>query len=609
MQILKKLNLLNGSIILFFVSLFLYINSVNNEYALDDELIVINNEQVMKGFGGLGDIFTSDIFASYYKANNAEQQLSGGRYRPLSVATFAIEYAFFENNPAPKHFVNVLLFALLSVLVFHTLYKAMRIDVLISFIIAFLFAIHPIHTEVVANIKSRDEILSLIFILLTIRYFLRYVDSGSKKDMGLTMLMFVLALLSKEYAVSLLVLLPLSAWLFRKQTIIVSAIKSWWLVLIFLVYGFIRYSIVGVNTVVNPDVLNDPYMYATGVQQIATKIFVAGKYLLLLFVPYPLSADYSFQQIPYKSLTDISVLAIFTLYVGIAAWLVYTLRKRDKMSFAILFFLINLALVGNFVFNIGATMGERLIFHSSLGFCMAIGFGIEMLRKKIADAQFQTAVVASLIVLLGLSSFVTIPRNADWKNTHTLFMRDVHTVPNSALANGNVAVTYVDIANKSTDKIVKDSLLYVSASYSRKALALHPRYNNAYINLGVAYFNLGLYDSAFIQWQQAYKLYPSNVTLHANAERMYNRGCDNGKAGDFQQAVYLIEYAVKLKPDAPNYWGDLGGAYLSLGRIDDAKYAWDNAIRLNPNEPQALKGLPIVNKLIAEKANAKFSNK
>lgn len=604
MQIFKKLNLLNGGIILFCISFLLYFNTVGNQYALDDELVVINNTQVAKGFSGLGEIFTSDIFTPYYEENNAGQQLSGGRYRPLSVATFAVEYAIFGNNPAPRHFMNVLLFALLSVIIFYTLHRAFKIDILIAFVISFLFAIHPIHTEVVANIKSRDEILSLLFIMLTFVYFFKYLDSSRFIHLILTILMFVLALLSKEYAVALLVLLPLSAWLFKAKSIGQALGKSWWTLLVFAVYAAMRLSFVGTNTIVATDPLNDPFVYATGLEKIATKIFIAGKYLLLLFVPYPLSADYSFQQIPYKSFADVTVWATLLLYIGIAAWLVYSLKKRDKMSFAILLFTINLALVGNFVFNIGATMGERLIFHSSLGFCMALGFGIQGLQKRIGDAQFQSLVGVVLVVFLGLSSFVTIPRNADWKTTHTLFMRDVQTVPNSASANSNAGVAYVDMSIKPENAAIKDSLTEIAIMYTRRSLQLHPGYLNSIINLGVQHYNLSRYDSALVYWQMAYNKYPAHNILRANVARVYNLGCDNGRAGNFEAAIYFLQWATKLAPDMSNYWGDLGGAYLSAGRVADAKTAWDYAIKLNPGEPQAVKGLPIVNKVIAEQANA-----
>ncbi len=607
MQLLSRLNLRSGSLILFAVSFLLYINTVSNQYALDDE-VVVTNAQVEKGFSGLGEIFTSDIFSSYYAQNNAEQQLSGGRYRPLSVATFAIEYAIFGNNPAPRHFINVLLYALLSVLIFYTLAISFRIDLAVSFILAFLFAIHPIHTEVVANIKSRDEILSLLFIMLTYVYFFKYIDAAKTKDLMLTMFMFVLAFLSKEYAVSLLVLLPLGAWLFRKLSIKQAIAKTWWSLAVFAIYAGVRIKMVGTSSFEATDPLSNPFVYATGTQAWATKIYIAGKYLLLLFVPYPLSADYSFQQIPYQSFGNVAVIASLLIYIGMLAWLVYALKQRNKISFAILLFGINLLLVGNFVFDIGATMGERLIFHSSLGFCMAIGFGVETVRKKIGEKQFELGATGAMAALLLVFAVVILPRNRQWHNTHTLFMHDVKVVPNSALANSNAGVAYVDLSVNEKDKQKKDSLNNIAMMYTRRSLQLHPGYLNSLINLGVQHFNALRFDSAFYYYDLASARFPTYDVLQKNAYRIYSEGCNNGRLRNFDAAVMLIGQAVKMAPDSANFWGDLGGAYLSVGKAQEAKHAWDTAIKLNPNEPQALNGLPIVNRIIAEQANVKTAD-
>ena len=604
MNLFGKLNLRSGSLVLFVVSFMLYINSVSNQYALDDELVV-NNPKVAKGFSGIGEIMTSDIFSSYYAENNAEQQLSGGRYRPLSVVTFAIEYAVFGNNPAPRHFVNVLLYALLSVLIFYALAISFRIDMAVSFIIAFLFAIHPIHTEVVANIKSRDEILSLLFIMLTFVYFFKFIDGNKTKDLLLSMLMYVLAFLSKEYAVSLLVLLPLAAWLFRKLSIKQAIAKTWWSIAVFVLYAGIRIKMVGTSSFQATDPLSNPFVYATSAQAWATKIYIAGKYLLLLFIPYPLSADYSFQQIPYQSFGNVAVIASLLIYVGMVAWLVYALKQRNKLSFAILLFGINLLLVGNFVFDIGATMGERLIFHSSLGFCMAIGFGLAAVRKKIGEKQFELGAAGAMVSLFVVFAIIILPRNRQWHNTHTLFIHDVQVVPNSALANSNAGVAYVDFSVNEPDKVKKDSLNNIAMAYTRRSLQLHPGYINSLINLGVQHFNAQRFDSAFYYYDLASARFPTYDVLQKNAHRIYSEGCNNGRLRNFDAAVMLIGQAVKMAPDSANFWGDLGGAYFSVGKVQEAKYAWDTAIKLDPNERQALNGLPIVNKIIADQSSAK----
>jgi hypothetical protein len=73
------------------IGLALYFNTFFNEYALDDRRVIIQNDFVRKGFAGIKDILLNDTYASYHKQMGSLQQLSGGRYRPLSIITFAIE--------------------------------------------------------------------------------------------------------------------------------------------------------------------------------------------------------------------------------------------------------------------------------------------------------------------------------------------------------------------------------------------------------------------------------------------------------------------------------------------------------------------------------------
>src|SRR6185295_7599301 len=76
-----------------------YINSYQNEFAHDDSIVIIKNEYVLEGFAGIPDILTKDAYDSYYRQFNSSNQLSGGRYRPLSVVTFAIEQQFLGPHP------------------------------------------------------------------------------------------------------------------------------------------------------------------------------------------------------------------------------------------------------------------------------------------------------------------------------------------------------------------------------------------------------------------------------------------------------------------------------------------------------------------------------
>lgn len=94
-SVLKKaMNGMGPYIIIMLFSIALYANTFKHQYALDDEIVISKNEYVLRGIAGIPDIFSKDLFDSFYKQMNTTAQLAGGRYRPLAVATFAIEQEF-----------------------------------------------------------------------------------------------------------------------------------------------------------------------------------------------------------------------------------------------------------------------------------------------------------------------------------------------------------------------------------------------------------------------------------------------------------------------------------------------------------------------------------
>jgi hypothetical protein len=77
------------------ISLILNINTFTNQYALDDEIIILQNLNVQSGVNGINKILTTDAFQGYLDMAGAQSPVSGGRFRPLSIITFAIEQSLF----------------------------------------------------------------------------------------------------------------------------------------------------------------------------------------------------------------------------------------------------------------------------------------------------------------------------------------------------------------------------------------------------------------------------------------------------------------------------------------------------------------------------------
>jgi protein O-mannosyl-transferase len=198
--------------VLLCLALGLYFNTVFNGYCLDDGLVILENDSVQNGLRGIPAIITSDSYAGFYHKMGAEQELSAGRYRPLSLVTFALEHQIAGNNPLLSHVVNLVLYLLTIFLLFRLLGRDLfPEDPRLAWLTTFFFAIHPLHTEVVANIKSRDEILSLLFLLLAFHFALRRIRTRGRRSLVAALACYFLALLSKEYGLSFLLLFPL--WL------------------------------------------------------------------------------------------------------------------------------------------------------------------------------------------------------------------------------------------------------------------------------------------------------------------------------------------------------------------------------------------------------------
>lgn len=608
-----------------------YFNTFQNDYALDDGILIAKNTYVQQGFSGIPGIMGKDAFDSYYSSLNSSNQLSGGRYRPLSIVTFAIEQellgsgidyskvavAYGVRSPEEagfiqlmhvRHVVNVLLFILSAVVLLYFLRTiAFPQHTFIAFLAALLFTIHPIHTEVVANVKSRDEIMSLLFICLALIYAYRYAENKKIITLALGLLWFFLALLSKEYAVTLLVLLPMMLYLTKGYNIRKSVMALLPFLAVFLLYFYLRISVIAPKSAGSEDeILNNPYLYATGAQRLASEIAILLRYLRLLFFPHPLSSDYSYAQIPYSGFGNPLVWLSILVYSGMIAAMLLLFKKRHILSFAIAFYLLNLLLVSNFIFDIGAPMGERLIYHSSVGFVMVLAWLLYEGYRRTKNEQVAKAWLGSLLaIIIVLSGYKTIARNAEWKNDHNLFLTDVKTAPNSVVTNANAGACYIGLADGTPDTILKKKYLDTSLTYLNKALKLHPTFANGYLNRGVVYYKLSKMDLAKADFDSLKKVFPHYPTLPTLYNLIGNYYIDigwnqYGKVGKYPEAMVIFRKGLEADPTNADLWYNLGGAAYSLQQYDVAYDAWKNALKYNPNHPQAQKGFAAVKAMLGK---------
>ncbi|MBK9759998.1 MAG: hypothetical protein IPO90_08525 [Flavobacteriales bacterium] len=264
----------------------LYANTLNHQFALDDGLVLSDNVIVQKGIRGIPEHPHERQLLRFHRRVRLPER------RPLSSAPvdhLRDRSVVLRSKPGVHHLVNVLLYALTGLVLLRMLRRSVFLDhPMAAFAAALLFIFHPIHTEVVANIKSRDELLSLLFLLLTLHYLLVHhnhtvpasaasgpprgkqktasrtqTTSGENSALLTACLFFTLALLSKENGIVFLLIVPLTIHFFTPLSLVRAMRASLPIVLLTGAYLALRFVLLGTQSKEVTEVMDNPYLLAT----------------------------------------------------------------------------------------------------------------------------------------------------------------------------------------------------------------------------------------------------------------------------------------------------------------------------------------------------------
>ena len=515
----------------------LYVNTLDLDYTLDDTLMITQNQFTLKGVHGIVDIFTNDAFVGFLGKNNL---LPGGRYRPLSQAMFAMEYQFFGLNPFVGHFINLIFYCLLGLLVFKILRMLIPAEkdhpwgLNLAFVATLLFVAHPLHTEAVANIKGRDELMSMIGSLSCLYFALRYIENRKISHLLWIFLIFILAILSKENALAYVAIIPLTLFFFRKGETKATLTASIPLLAGIAVYFIFRAATVGfvLKDVNDTELLNNPFLGASFMQKYATIFYTWGKYMLLLIFPHPLTHDYYPKQIPIIGMADARALISLVLSLATIVIALLWFKKRHLISYAILFFWLSFAMSSNFIINIGAFMNERFMFAPLLGFTLSVSWLLtDKMKKWFSNAaSWRSMALGIFIVLMAGYSIKTVTRNRVWKNDFVLFTTDVEVSTNSAKCNTSAGGKLMEWSDSTSNPALKQEYLSRSEKYLRKAIEIYPQNINTWLLLGNVYIKVKKYKDARECFDYCLSINPKhpaslNNLLHiaqvTNRDKMY----------------------------------------------------------------------------------------
>ncbi len=495
-------------LVLFLLCLVLYGNTVLNQYTLDDEIVTLKNEYIVKGFSAIKDIFDKGSLYGWDKTTYVQQ------YRPLTLLCFMTEVSVFGLNPHISHFFNLLLFAFTVVILYFFLQKILKnYNTAIILAATLLFAFHPIHTEVVASIKSRDEILSLLLGLTSFYFLLLYEEGKKKSHFYFSLLAFFAALFCKESALTFVAVIPLLFYFFTPLEIKKIVIKSIPYFALAAVYLFIRSRVLQSMTFENQIGVMDNSLMATnnGADRMATAFVMMGKYIFMNIVPYPLSYDYSFNQIPIVSWANVMPILSVLVCILMIGYMFWSALKKSIFSFLIAFFFITIIISSNIIVKIASSFAERFLYVPSLSFCIAVPIlvaGAIKLNPTQLTWKKPKSFYIPIACILFVYAVIVIPRNAVWKNNYTLFSSGVISAPNSSRAHRFLEFQYADSATNAKDSARKRQYFALAIRETKRALQINPNAPDWVYDLGEYYKYAGYPDSAKNAYKQALKLNP-----------------------------------------------------------------------------------------------------
>jgi protein O-mannosyl-transferase len=540
----------------------LYGNTIPNKFSLDDEMVTNSNPVVKKGIKGIPEILRTRY------ASNPKQNYE---YRPVVKITYAIEQSLFKGNAHVSHLINVLLYLCLCIFIYFLLRKLLKsYHPWLPLLATILFAAHPIHTEVVASLKNRDEILSMFGSLVSLYSFIKFTEKRKWYWVLSGFVFFIIAYFSKSSALVFLALIPVTLYFFTdvklKNLLIIIGI-------LFVTVLAARYFPRTFLPKTEREIVyfeNPLYFEKSIWLRFGTALYVLLFYLRLLIFPHPLVFYYGYNVIPITGLANAWVLISLLVYLVLFMLAIWLIRKKHLLSYCILYFMITISIYANLIKPPPGIVAERFLFVPSLGFCLAIVILLFMVFKRdyrqrnlnFKAIRMPVIIIAIILIPMGIK---TISRNPDWKDCESLYSHDLQYLENSAKANSVYAALLSDKIFTTKDPAKSMEYARQSMHYYEQAIKVYPKYPTCWNNLGIIHYRVYKNNPDAIRcWREAGK-YDNTY-----ADPWYNIAVAYENENKLDSAEFYYQTAVSVKKDFIIAYSNLSNLYYKKGNLKKA---------------------------------------
>ncbi len=477
-----------------------------------------------------------------------------GNYQPITIFSYALDYAFGGSEPFVYHLVNVLLH-IGSALLLYSIIARLSGNKMVGLFTALLFALHPSQTESVSWVAERKNVLYGLFYLLSIWWYIRYSENKKWKWYGLMCAAALASMLSKGTAVAL----PLSL-----LAIDIIQGKSWrnlqtWLEKLPLFALSLVFGIIAIQAQAHDDFLNlNPQ--TSFFHTICFATYAYWSYIFQLFFPYHLSVLY-----PHPlGLEAIHVVALIAL-IGLAIGCYFLFKKKERMLLGgLLFYTVNIALVLQFIQFGKVLTADRYLYIPCIGIWLpAVYYLLHFFQKR--GKEIVAFVTLSCVCFLFTA--LTFFRNYIWLSEFNFWNDVIETFPESTVAQYTMGGIYMKIGK------YDEALEHIN-----KALEIDPQNYRAYYNLALLYQRTG-------KPRQAMDALNQSIRIANFSKALFSRGIMLQQNNQPKEALQDFKNVIIQEPENAKAYFLKGKSHETLGNLNAAMDAYNTAISLNDEEP------------------------
>ena len=519
----------------------------------DDNRYVYDNPQVTDGLTIHGIAWA---FTQSHRCN----------WHPLTWMSHMLDCQLFGLWPGGHHLTNVLLHAAAAILLFLVL-RQMTGRRWPSAFVAVLFAIHPVHVESVAWVAERKDVLSGLFLMLTLGAYCAYVRRPFSLLRYLAVvLLFALGLMAKPMLVTLpVVLLLLDFWPLRRfrsgidGDVKPSSVRT--LLIEKIPLAALAVGSCAVTLLVQGEAIAVGQRVSIP-SRLANALVSYVAYLGQFFWPRGLAVFYPH---PGDSLSAWAMGGAFVLLLGISAAAVLWSRRCPFLLVGWLWYLVMLLPVIGLVQVGEQAMADRYTYLTQIGLTISLVWGAAEVSRSWSGRRWACG-AGSAIVLAALAA-CACRQTSRWLDRETLWTHALSCNPQNALAHNNLGAA-----------LISQGRAEEAIAHCRAALEIKPGYVHAYSNLGDAWLQNRQFDEAFVNYRKALELTPLDAAIHNNF------GTGLAQAGRLDEAVAHYRQALKIVPGDGNTYNNLGNALCQQGKIDESIASFQKALETKPND-------------------------